>query len=215
MPEPTPPYRVAGAFKRTTTATGLIMTLAQAKAQARVDIEDDDTLINRKVGQAKEFVERVLRRELLTSKYELVLDEFPSNWRRSDYWDKDEAIRPPRPPLSSVTSITYITATGAVATCATTVYGVDTHSEPGRIYLKYGQVWPTTQARANAVTVTYECGYGDTATSVPGHILAAVELYVAHIYDSREAVAVSVGGNILELPLGFKDLVWSERVLEL
>lgn len=210
-----PPIEVAGSFKITATATVAIMSLAEAKRQVRVDGDHDDTIIARKVAQAKVYCERVLRRSLLNTTYELVLDSFPSYTHESLYWDARGNIRLPRPPLSSVSSIKYITTASATATLATTVYGVDTHAEPGRVYLKYGQVWPSTQNINNAVKITFVGGYGTAPTSVPSNFLACVELMFAHLYESREAVAVTVGGNVIEIPLGLRDMLYTDRNIEL
>jgi hypothetical protein len=51
-------------------------------------------------------------------------------------------------PLQSVTTVKYYDASGVLQTLASTVYQVDTVSQPGRIVLAPTQIWPTVQANA-------------------------------------------------------------------
>ncbi len=152
------------------------VTTAQAKAQLNVDFDTDDTYIDLLVAAARTTVENHTQRGLINQTWTLKLDDFPDTFTL------------PRAPLSSVTSITYIDGDGNSQTLATSVYDVDTQSEPGRVLLAYGQTWPTTRDQVNAVTVTYVVGYGSAASSVPEPFKHAIKLLVAHWYHQREAV---------------------------
>jgi hypothetical protein len=70
-------------------------------------------------------------------------------------------------PLQSAT-VTYYDASGVLQTLSTSVYGIDdTVSEPGCIYLKPNQVWPSVQAgRPLAVEIDYVVGW-TSRRSVP------------------------------------------------
>ncbi len=132
------------------------------------------------------------------------LDDFPLS---------TESIRPLRSPLSSVTSIGYVDSNGDSQTFSSDDYDVDTTSEPGRIALAYGEVWPTTRSDINAITLTYVAGYGATAASVPEGIKTAIKQLVCHWYDHRETVTIS---NVVprEIPLAVNALLWPYKVLE-
>jgi len=67
--------------------------------------------------------------------------------------------------LQSVTSVKYTDSDGDQSTLSTDDYIVDNDSEPGRIVLGYGTVWPTaTLYPSNPIEIQFLCGYyiGDT-----------------------------------------------------
>lgn len=179
-----------------------ILLVDMAKDHLRVDIADDDVLIAGLVRTAREMVETITRRALLTQTWDWVFDAFPS----------ENTMVLPLPPLQSVTSITYVDTDGNSDTVSSADYIVDTDSEPGRIVLKTDSTWPATTLRAaNGVTVRFVAGYGDAVTDVPWPIQQALLLLVGHWYENREAtVAV---GNIQRIPFGIEALLWPYRVL--
>jgi uncharacterized phiE125 gp8 family phage protein len=178
------------------------VSLEEAKAHCRVDIDDDDSLIEDLITAARDLVETETRRSLVTTYWAMSIDDFPSCGARR--------IALPRPPLQSVQSITYYDSDGAQQTLSTDVYGVNTAREPGFVYLKYGQVWPCTYEMPDAVTINFVAGWDDVLY-VPSGIKHAIKLLVAHWYEHREAVAEKPGG---ELPLGICRLIWNHKLAE-
>ena len=177
------------------------VSLAEAKIHLRQDFPDDDDLITTLIAAARQHVSMVTRRAFVNTTYTLKLDEYPT-----EIWI-------PVSPLSSVTSITYIDTNGNSQTEASSVYSVDTDTEPGRISQAFDQSWSDTRDQNNAITVTFVSGYGAAASDVPETFKASIKLLVGHWYQSREAVAVSIGGNIVEIPLALKMLLDGQRVL--
>ena len=177
------------------------VSLAEAKIHLRQDFPDDDDLITTLIAAARQHVSMVTRRAFVNTTYTLKLDEYPT-----EIWI-------PVSPLSSVTSITYIDTNGNSQTEALSVYSVDTDTEPGRISQAFDQSWSDTRDQNNAITVTFISGYGAAASDVPETFKASIKLLVGHWYQSREAVAVSIGGNIVEIPLALKMLLDGQRVL--
>ena len=164
------------------------VTLAEAKAQCRVDISDDDTLITTLIGDAREYCERIDWRAYLTQTYDLYLDEFPASGE----------IRFPRPPLQSVTSVKYTDENGVVATLASSTYIVDTISEPARLVLKSNQSWPTvTLQQVNGVVVRFVAGWTQ-ASDVPRSIKRAMLLLIGHWYENREETTVGAVSRSIE-----------------
>ena len=159
------------------------ITTAQAKAQMRVDISDDDTLIERLIKAARVFVETNTRRGLIEQIVEIQLDEFPSDGALPLH-----VIAP----LISVESVSYYDADDTDQTLASSSYYVDDVREPGAIYLAAGEFWPTTTARPDAVRVLVKIGYGATADTVPDDLVHAMFMLVAHWYENRETVVVGV-----------------------
>ena len=176
------------------------LTTAEAKLHLRVDHSEEDDLIDRMVAAARQSVELFTNRSLINTTFTLKLDGFP------------QEIRTPRSPLSSVTSITYLDTDDASQTLAGTVYGADTDTEPGRIYLKTDQVWPDTSDLHNSGTVTFVAGYGSATSSIPAGLRSAVALLAAHYYDFREPVIA--GAAVNKVPLSVERLLWQYRVME-
>lgn len=158
------------------------LTTAEAKSHLRVDLTDDDTLIDAYITAARQYVEEDLGRALVTQTWDYTLDAFPSD---------GSAIRLPRPPLRSVTSVTYVDSAGATQTLSSANYIVNTGKRYGEISLAYGQTWPATREQANAVTVRFVAGYGD-ALAVPEPIKTAMRLVVGDFYDLRSGSIVGV-----------------------
>lgn len=156
----------------------------------------EDTTTNRALLEAliaasRQAVEAYLGRALITQQRELVLDRLPGNG-----WLGLEALsRTPAPPgswvelpggaLQAVDSVKLYDDTDAATVVDNAVYHVDTAHEPGRLQLRSGQTWPTlaNPAPTGAARVTYTCGYGDAAASVPRLIRQAILAEVASRYN--------------------------------
>lgn len=157
------------------------VTVAEAKAHLRVTHNLDDTYIESLITAARQHVENATHRALITQTCVMTLDAFPV---------APAAIELYRPRLIAVSSIAYIDSAGATKTWSSSDYVVDTQAEPGRVFPAYGEVYPTTQDRRAAVTITYTAGYGAAATAVPAAIKQAMFLLLRHWYDNRSAVAL-------------------------
>lgn len=167
------------------------ITLEQAKAHLRVEVNDDDLLIGSLITAAREAAEHETQRALMPQTWDLTLTAFPAG-----------AIRLPKPPMASITSIQYIDADGALQTMAEADYLLSQHSEAAEISPVYGADWPTAREQPGAVTVRYVAGYPD-ADSVPAQIKAWMLLRIGALYENRESV---VNGTISQdLGSGFVD----------
>lgn len=190
---------MAYALKQTVAPTEEPVTIDEAKAQTRLDEADDASLLEGMIAAGRRYVETLTRRQLVTATFTLKLDAFPSG----------STIRLPRPPTQSVSSITYIDTGGDLQTLATSVYDVDTDSEPARVSLAYNQVWPATRDQDNAVTLTFINGYG-AASAVPDTFKQAIRLLVGHWWENRESIVI--GTIVAELKDAVESLIWSERI---
>lgn len=169
------------------------VTLAETKLRLRVDSAADDAGLARLITAATRHVEQLTRRALVTQSWALVLDAFPCG-----------SIRVPLPPLVSVESVSYVDADGVTQTLDPSAYLVDRFGMLGQIHCAYGLDWPTTRAQPMAVRVEFTAGYG-TADDVPGDVVAAILLMVAHLDQNREAVQIGV--TVAELPMGVAALL--------
>jgi uncharacterized phiE125 gp8 family phage protein len=155
------------------------LTLALAKAQCGVDpdITDDDELLDGYAFVAAEAVEAMKGCALLTQTCVAIASAFPCD---------GEPIVLPRPPLQAVTSIQYRDTAGVLQTWAPTNYRVITSGVGfGTIVAAYGVCYPWTACVADAVTITFTCGYAD-ASAIPARLMLAQQILVAHWYKNRE-----------------------------
>lgn len=170
------------------------ITLQEAKLHLKVEHNEEDSLIAGLVKAAREHCETFCSRRLVTTTFKLYLDEFP------------DCIRLPRPPAIAVTSITYVDSAGATQTLSSSLYQVDLVSEPARVEPAYGQSWPSTRCKLNAITVMYTAGYGDRG-DVPQAFKQAIKLHVSGAYYNRD-------NPVEETTLkAISSLLWPYRVL--
>ena len=158
---------------------------------------------------AREQVEGLTGRALVTQTWRLTLDGFPwpGGWqvlRNPSVWPDPHTIRVPKAPLVSVTHVKYYDMGGTLQTLANTVYDVDAAHDPGRITLALGQTWPVTRPKPGAVQVEFICGYG-AAAAVPECAKTAILFSVAQWFENREAVVT--GTIATELPNAAKALL--------
>ena len=172
------------------------VTLAEAKSHLRVDLSADDTLISALLSAVTDEVEDLTARKLVTQTWKWFFDAFPEG----------DTLLFPVVPVSSVTHVkTYDQESPATETTfASTSYIVDTTSEPARLVLRSASSWPTDTLReVNGVEVQLVSGYGAAAT-VPERLKLAIKIWVAHLYENREALAPV---SLQEIPLSVMALL--------
>jgi uncharacterized phiE125 gp8 family phage protein len=165
------------------------VSLAEAKLHLRVDGDADDELISSLVIVAREHVEDMTGRALLTQTWDYCLQAFPA--------DKDY-IKLPYGKLQSVTSVKWKDSDGTETTMVeNTDYIVGLAGDQcGRVFLPDGISWPTDSLYPyNPITVRFVCGW-TTAASVPNKIRAAIKMIIADLYSQRgDAV---IGQTVVE-----------------
>lgn len=103
-----------------------------------------------------------------------------------DVWPEEDFLTLPFGQLQSVVSIAYTDYLGVVTTLTeATDYLVDTVSEPGRIVLPYGGVWPDFEPYpVNPIQIRFICGYG-AAADVPEDFRTGILMRAADLYSER------------------------------
>lgn len=154
-------------------ATGALqsVSLEAAKAQARVDCADEDSLIGMYISAATDAASDRLQRALVPTRYRLTLDSFAP------------AIELLMPPILSVESVKYIDTAGVKQTLDPRDYLLDAVSEPGYLVPAVGRAWPATQDRVNAIEVEYTAGY--LGSAVPTPIKQWILLAIGDMYEQR------------------------------
>jgi uncharacterized phiE125 gp8 family phage protein len=183
------------------------LDLIDAKRHLRIedDVTDDDDLVGSLISAAGERAELATHRALIRQTWDLVLDSFPD----ADF------IEIPKPPLVSITSVSYIDTGGVTQTFSSSGYVVTAPAGPrcarGRLALKFGSVWPVTQAQRGAVTIRFIAGYGGSWADVPSLLRAGMKLDVGTLYENRESALIGLRGTVEELPFGVRAIYFSYR----
>lgn len=186
--------------------------LGEVKEFCRVDVRDDDALLNGLILAARTNVETWLRKKLCTQTWKVLYDGFSSkDTSENGNYDYSSVLKLPFAPLQSVTSVKYYDTNGTLQTFNAAKYNVDTLDEPARIGLKQGEVWPVVEyKKINAVEIECVVGYGGKA-SVPDGIKLGIKLLVSHWYDTRTPALQ--GGTVATIPLMLEHLLMPFRTM--
>ena len=177
------------------------VSLAEAKAHLRVDIDTDDAYISALIVAAREYCETYLDETMLHTQYVMKLDMFPVE------------IELPRPPMAqggtfTAVTITYTLDNGSTATLEESRYRVDRDAKPGVIRYPYSSSWPEHLHDFNAVTVRWFGGRGATGAAVPQRVRNAI-LWLCGMWYERRMAADTMTAN--EIPFGVKALLDSAK----
>ena len=161
------------------TASTPAITLAEAKAQCRIDGDDEDALLTALIRAAAAHAERWTGTVFEPATWDRIIDRFPS----------DEVMIPLRP-VVSVTSVSYVGADGISLPFEDFTADL---SSPDAWLLPVAS-WPSTMDAINAVRVRFIAGRG-----TPDDARAAMLLMIGHWYANREASSET---KLEEIPLG-------------
>jgi uncharacterized phiE125 gp8 family phage protein len=148
----------------------------------------EDDLLTALITTAREHVENITNRALLTQTWYLYLDCFP---------DKNY-VEIPFGNLASITSVKYKDSDGTETTMTvTTEYLVESNgNRHGRIVLPYGTSWPsTTLHTSNPITIEFVCGW-TLASLIPKAITTAIKMLCADLYEMRGEPVI--GQSVIE-----------------
>jgi len=200
--KPLTQHSVYVGLSRTSDAGTEPVTLTEAKLQCRVEsgVSEDDALITSLIIAARNYIEGVTSRSLITQTWELVLDTFPSAGEIKLY----------KEPILTITDVTTYDEDDASTVMSTSAYRFDKYR--GRITLVDGYSWPSDLRSHNAVIITFTAGYGAAASNVPQAIKQAALLLVAHWYVNREAV---VEESLAIIPVGVASLLSQYKLLRI
>jgi uncharacterized phiE125 gp8 family phage protein len=191
-----------GPIELVTPPTGSVIGLAEAKKHLRVEIPDDDALIQRLIRAATTACELEIagHRQFLSATFDVQVE---------DWWDGK--LKLPRPPLQSITSVKYFDAAGVEQTLGATNYIVrKPWRQPGTIEWAPSVVWPDLELdRSHPITIRFVAGYGGAA-NVPETIKQAILLLLGHWFENREAQVAAVGMWVQNLEFSVKALLEME-----
>lgn len=183
---------------RVTAPAASPISLAEAKAQMRVEGTDDDTIIQRLIDAAVAFVDvqGVLGFAMITQTWGQWIGQSPGTVMLS------------LGPVQSVSAVKYYDTDGALQTATLSDFNVFGTPNRTTVSPKSGKAWPVTQMRDDAIKIEYVIGYGDAASDVPQTVRHALMMLVAHWYENRET---SSEKQMVDLPYGFSEMIGIER----
>lgn len=185
-----------------TPPSGTVVTVPDTKVHLRVTHDVEDRHIVDLIEGATRYVEDFTHRCLLTTRIQTT---FPR-------WPGTGCLVLPRSPLISVSAITYLDTGGVRQTLASSVYSEDNTTEPGEVFLAFGESWPAARTERGSIEVDYDAGYGNR-DAVPKDLRLAVLWIVKHWYVERSAASVAPGTTAKAIPFQAHSVLWRYKVL--
>lgn len=161
--------------ERVTAPATLPVSLERVKAHCRVDHSDEDDLLTDMIGAVTEHLDGwagVLRRCLVSQTWSVSSDAFA------------DQLRLPFPALS-LESITYLDPAGVEQTLAPGNFILRRDTLGSFVDRAVSAILPAVGAERQAVTVTFEAGYGE-ADAIPKAVQSAMLLMIGDLYTNRE-----------------------------
>jgi uncharacterized phiE125 gp8 family phage protein len=172
-------------YRRLTNPTTEPLTLVEAKAHLRVEVDADDDLITALISAARSAAESYCNRSFASAEFAIIADEFPADGKGLEIL----------PDVTTLESWTYLAADGTEDTVASSDVTVDNTRREIRM-TDATVAWPIGASR---LTVTVIAG-PDAGASPPvlpdPAVLAAIKLTLGDLYENREAQVV--GATIVE-----------------
>lgn len=185
------------------------VSLVEAKAHCRVEIDADDALFSSMITRARRQVEELTGRALISQTWTATLDRWSDELQAVDAFPfytspthRRVKLRP-----APVASITSLVVDGVTITA-------------GNYALRGNELWikpdvaDSTADLGGGIVATFVAGYGAAATDVPESLRLAMLMLIAHFYENREATSPA-GIYHQVTPFGFENLITPYRVLEI
>lgn len=151
------------------------ITADDLKTFARIDGDDENSLLETIIEAVRESMEFYLGRSLMEQTITLTMDFWP-----------DRVIELPKPPLLSVVSVYVLDEEDTQTEYAASNYYRVTEAIPGLVCLTQEATGPTNTDRDKAgFAIKYLAGYGSLITDVPAGIRVAMMQWATMVYDGR------------------------------
>jgi uncharacterized phiE125 gp8 family phage protein len=170
------------------------ISLAESKHWLRVEHDADDELIGSLVASARREVELATRRSLVTQTWRIVLN----------CWPRAGRIVSPVNPLRSVEAVRVFDESGTASALDPEGFVLNTASLPGVIAFMPANVMHPGRVFAG-IELDVSAGHGD-ADDVPGPLVQALRLLLAHRYEHRGDAFAAIPADVERLISPFRIL---------
>ena len=165
------------------------LSLAEAKSWLKLDISDEDQVVQSLIVAARLAVEAATNRLLITQQWRVMIDAWPM-----------ERILPlPLAPVRSVVRVRILDANCVGVDAPSNLYSLDGNLDRARLVL--GSPLPNPGQPVSGVWIDLTVGYGD-ASAVPEAFRLAMRQLIARWFGDRgdgEAVSAPMPGSVLAL----------------
>lgn len=172
------------------------VSLVEAKAQLRVEHDDDDALIEALIKAATERLDGyggALGRCLISQTWEIDIEETCAA--------RSSALG--LAPARSISGIAIVSISGTEAVLPEADWPVALRD--GRIVRRSGLRWPDMTAPDDRVVARLTFGYGLAPADVPAPLRQAILVHVASLYENRQSEVI--GASVEELPYSYGALI--------
>ena len=148
------------------------VTLAEAKAELRIDHDSEDALIAGLIRAAREEVEQATGLAMIDQSWRLAADCIPASG----------LLRLRRGPVKEILSVTTYGSEGEAALLDPADYELDPLSKPARLH--FTRI-PDRLRVMNGIEVDFTAGFCEAGTDVPDLLKRAVLMLVSHWFEFR------------------------------
>ncbi|EDQ33762.1 phage conserved hypothetical protein [Hoeflea phototrophica DFL-43] len=175
------------------------VTLADLKAHLRIDVNDEDALLESLIRVARAHLEAVTGTALMPRGLRLVLDD----------WPEAPVIQLGKTPVQSIDAIRVYDADGLPRELALSGMLLDATARPARLVIKER---PRPGQAINGIEIEFTAGFG-AANEVPPELIRAVLIHAAYLHEFRGAVSPDM--QPAAIPTGYDQLIgpWVRRAL--
>ena len=175
------------------------VTLADLKAHLRIDLNDEDDLLEGLIRVARAHLEAATGVALMSQGFRLALDDWPCG----------EVIHLMRTPVQSIDAILVYDADGVEQSLDLSGLVLDGTAHPVRLVIKER---PRPGQPINGIEIEFTAGFGSGA-EVPPELKRAILIHAAHLYEFRGAVTPEM--QPAAIPDGYQRLIspWLRRAL--
>ena len=176
------------------------VTLAELKGAARVDFNDDDTILQSYLDAAVGYLDGwngVLGRALINQEWRVSQSVWPAHDWGLPFGDVSAA------------TVKYLDIADTDQTLPDSAFEIVETATGALLRFKSSFDRPAlTRDRSDAVQVTFTTGFGDSPDDVPPSLKVAIMLLACHWYENREAAS---GVDVRQLPLAVDALITPYR----
>jgi hypothetical protein len=211
-------YQTPVDYDLITGTSTLVVTLDEVKAQLRISGNTEDSYLTNLILSATNYFELKSGRDLINKTYATYPDNFPGNSGGyapvlyGSYYGLGSPILLKKSRLQSVTSIEYYKDDALVTFSSSNYYFTKEANNWPQIFLKQDSNWPTDlDNRAQAVKITFVCGFGTTAADVPMSIKQCLLQMITYLYENRG----DCGGDCAKLPAFIQSSILTWKIFDL